>query len=71
MAFTFAFDEDKYNLHRRPFSVPENKPRKQTSQDTVACGFENLKLTVLDKLPTRVSSISKRGYMVKRQKNNN
>lgn len=49
MAFSFAFDKDKHNLHGRPFSVPENRPSKQTSQDVVVCGFENLKITVLDK----------------------
>lgn len=55
MAFSFAFDEDKYNLHGRPFYVPENRPSKQTSQDVVVCGFENLKITVLDKSYQRTS----------------
>ena len=51
MAFSFAFDKDKHNLHGRPFSVPENRPSKQTMIAGCSClrGFENLKITVLDK----------------------
>lgn len=49
MAYGFAFEEDKYDLHGKSFFVPENKPSKQTSQDTVVRGFENWKITVLDK----------------------
>jgi len=41
MAYSFAFEEDKYDLHGKSFFVPENKPSKQTSQDTVVRGFEN------------------------------
>jgi len=48
---SFAFEEDKYDLHGKSFVVSEKETMQASKRRRIQfiCGFESLEITVLDK----------------------